>query len=305
MKKHSSSANIWACAIAIIVLLWLLNMAATPVQAEEMEQIGPSIWRGEYSYNDILNNPIKLIAIKIDPMKYFISVTDVVHEITKSGQIPYPRYSILELVKVTKLFLILNGGFHSSYSLPRPTNLFINHGKIIQIDNENTTTQNGLFYIDKKTAKPHIVPFKTAGTLSNGKQRNHPKKQKNVYKNYYMALQSGPLLIYKSERVYNKIKNKFFRRSVVALSYDGNHELRMLFIITLHDTSLYGLAGFLSTSENKGGLGCIAALNLGGGRSSGLILSEKNNPSLKIEGKTYQVGNSDAANATVIAVSVK
>ncbi|MCB2193954.1 MAG: phosphodiester glycosidase family protein [Deltaproteobacteria bacterium] len=303
MIKLMSKITVAVCLIAIFLSGSIL--AASAAGRGRFVPIGPSIWMGEYTYIDINRHPVRVVAIKVDPRKYRFSIKDVVNTITRSRRIRYPSYSIGELIKITNPFLMINGSFFSSYSLPRPTGFLVINGRILHQADTRSSALNGLFYMERKTSLPHIAKFRIKASKMDSRQRKSMMPSNTYSKNYYMALQSGPLLMYRSKIIYTAVKNKFYRRSAIALGNDGKNQLRVIFVVSKDKTSLHGLVRFLSAPPQRGGLGCASALNLGGGLTSGLIMNARNHRRLRIRGSIFRIGNTDSANATVIAVSVK
>jgi uncharacterized protein YigE (DUF2233 family) len=86
------------------------------------------------------------------------------------------------------------------------------------------------------------------------------------------AMQSGPVVVEPLSRVGIRPDEPDstmpYKRTVVCLS--NRPQIRI--IVTIDDTHLFPLATWLSQSENRGGLGCTAALNLSGDSSSGMAI---------------------------------
>ena len=198
------------------------------------------------SYTELLvNNQLYngiLYAFKINPEDYQFKLA-----ITHKKQ--QPLNSIEKLVNQDHAVLAINGGFFSPEFLP--LGLRISDGKI-----KNPLKHIswwGVFYIKNNKAK--IVSQKSY------------KPSKNIN----FAIQSGPRLIING-RIPN-LKPGIDNRSALGITKDGQ-----IIIVATENApiSTSELAKIMSTPTSQGGLGCIYALNLDGGRSTQLYAKIKN-----------------------------
>lgn len=228
----------------LLILLSTIKLAfAVPTQWQTLE---PGL-----QYTQVYPTPTfplgAVHAFRIDLKKYRL-------DLAFTQNTSRPLILVKDLVQTQRALIGINGGFFNPKLMP--LGLRIKEGQ--QISPLKKTSWWGVFYIKNKRA--YIVT-----------QKKFVKSKKIMF-----AIQSGPRLVINGQ--VPPLKPGWSFRSALGITNNG----KIIIAITDHlPMSTRNFANVLRTSIQKGGLGCINALNLDGGSSSQLY-AEVNNFQLDI-----------------------
>jgi uncharacterized protein YigE (DUF2233 family) len=162
-------------------------------------------------------------------------------------------YSLSELNDALTPLAVINGGPTASFARPIPAGLLIANGLLVSRLNPASSRMTGVFWVRGGTVGiSSAKAFQTGGLTG--------------------AVQAGPIIVSRGQRVVStaeQLKPKY-ARSIVAIDRQGR-----LLLVTTTSAWLYNVASRLVQSEQAGGLDCVAALNLDGADSSGILVRER------------------------------
>ena len=217
-------------------------------------------------FNDY-GKQIHFVLLRIDPMKNSIQIVDTYRLLHKANA--YSAFSIAEVKKATNAIAVVNAGSTKSFAIPDPVGLLKIRGTTVSRENP-AVTNGGVLCLRNTGVTIFPIPL--------------PDNAGCVY-----AVQRGPVLGPSLHYPASYAQDKY-TRSAVAVDDKG----RLIILVTTDSISLTSMAYFLYKSKLN--LSIQSVLNLDGGPSSGLMLSNQQ------PGLTTAVGNVDALVASAIAI---
>jgi uncharacterized protein YigE (DUF2233 family) len=182
------------------------------------------------NYTTLTLNPGKLHAFKIDLTQNDLTLLSPTHP-----------SDVKTMTQHSKTLLTINGGFFSPTG--KPLGLRINDGKTLSPVKH--TSWWGIFYVENSIPNiANLNDFKPSDTIQ-------------------FAIQAGPRLLINKN--IPQLKAGADNRTALGYNSAGN-----VIIVVSENAQLTTkqLAKLLRRSENRGGLGCVYALNMDGGSSS-------------------------------------
>lgn len=166
--------------------------------------------------------------------------------------------------------LSFNGSFFSPEF--QPLGLLVSEGKLLS-PLSKSELMNGIFTINQK-GQPELFDFDS-----------FQKKQTDLLPKLDFAIQSGPILLDKNGKIVINKKNTIKAgRTALGLDKDNNVILLMMRQSILdrnNALTLYDFAAIAGTDRKLVDLGIHSLINLDGGNSSGLAVSEEYFPELE------------------------
>ena len=286
-KKPSLNGFIFGCVFMLAGVSEASSQTAARFRGWVPLASGVTLWTGTIARSQTANkastsvqpsSSVTLAVVRADPAATNARVIDVY----KSAMAVKSRQPAFDLASVAKLspsaVAILNGGATTSFSIPNHAGFLVTDGRTTKPLVTGHTALTGVFCIRTQNRNSWAI-LRTTDQAA---------------RSCYEAIQAGPLLIENGRlTVYaNEVRLPPYRRSVACV--DRNN---VLYLIVASTVSLYDLGKWLITQpiSSTSGLGCVWAINLDGGSSSGLILPRD----------TRTFGESTSTIASAIAVTPK
>ena len=180
-----------------------------------------------------------LFYIAVDPLKYNI-------ELLLAKDYKHNFFHTRDYLKLSKALFVINASFFDENF--KPLGLQIKKGKVIK---KLKRIDGGVFFIKDNQAK-----------ITHTKEFRHNNK-------IQLAIQSRPRLVHDGKPI-PLLKKQIAKRSFICI----NNNQQVILGVT-EDSKAYAddLANILAIKKEKGGLGCLYALNLDGGSSSQVSLN--------------------------------
>jgi len=253
---------------AACICVLLMSSFCSVAESQTWSTIQPGIERIDGKLSERGGESVAFVLLRCDPRRNSVRVIDTYHELKTANA--YSAFSLREIGSKTGAAIVVNAGSTTSYTFPAPAGLLMAGSKVIHAPSYSSRegVGEGIFCI----AHEHLSIVAAPPT-------GLPKCAD--------AVQRGPLL--KRDSLSDtKTSGERHRRTVVALDNVG----RLLIIVTKEGATLSSISNLLYTSNIN--LGTVAALNMDGDSSSGLLIVAK--------GKPEAIGSVDGLVASAIAI---
>ena len=196
---------------------------------------------------------VDLNVVRVDPARAKVRVIDVYKNSVAASKTRQAGFDLASVVRVTSTAVaVLNGGATTSYSIPNHAGLLKTQGRVSK-PLASSTSLTGVFCVRNALGTSWSIV----------------KAQAELVTACHEAIQAGPLLVEAGRLVVysSELQRPSHRRSAVCVD-----QQQQLYLIATSEINLYDLAKWLVTAPTSAsaGLGCVWALNLDGGTSSGL-----------------------------------
>jgi len=223
----------------------------------EWKEVEKGLSYSTFSETTVTGDEKDLILVKIDPKLFTFDIFENPDQDTAK--------TIKEVHEETGAKLSFNGGFFTEDF--KPTGLLIYHGKKTR-NSSGADLLNGIFGIKKD------------GTVSLYSQNVSLKDEE-----YDFAIQNGPVLIDENGSVQiTKDTGKTANRTAIGIDKDGNIVLIILkqSLLNPNNTiSLYEFAQILKNTDALRPLYLHSVLNLDGGPSTGMMITDEYYPEME------------------------